>query len=139
MSNGEVIYTPNNGFVGKDEITVIVTERDGSSQAIVVPVVIGEAQTAESLALPASLKIGTNVLTTKPVITNAKQIATVSVSCTPLSRSKLTGDLVYCQVTRKKGGVSVTVNAPMSVKVSVSAPAKGKYLPLNENVSYRVR
>ena len=139
VSNGEVIYTPNNGFVGKDEITVIVTERDGSSQAIVVPVVIGEAQTAESLALPASLKIGTNVLTTKPVITNAKQIATVSVSCTPLSRSKLTGDLVYCQVTRKKGGVSVTVNAPMSVKVSVSAPAKGKYLPLNENVSYRVR
>jgi hypothetical protein len=139
VTNGEVIYTPNDGFVGTDAVTVILTDRDGNNQAIVVPVLIGDVQTADSLALPTSLKIGTNVLTTKPVVTNAKQIATVSVSCTPLTRSKFTGDLVYCQVSRKKGGVSVTVNAPMSVKVTVSAPAKGRYLPLSENVSYRVR
>ena len=139
VTNGEVIYTPNDGFVGKDEVTVIITDREGNSQAVVVPVVIGDEQTAPRLSLPTTLKIGTTVLTTKPVITNAKQIATVSVSCTPLSRSRLTGDLVYCQVSRMHGGVSVTVSAPMSVKVSVTAPAKGRYLPLETVASYRVR
>jgi hypothetical protein len=139
VRNGEVIYTPDDGFIGTDEVTVIITDREGNSQAIVVPVVVGDEQTAPNLALPTTLKIGTTVLTTKPVVTNAKQIATVSVACTPLSRFKLTGDLVYCRVTRKNGGVSVTVTAPMSVKVRVTAPAKDRYLPLDIVASYRVR
>lgn len=139
ITNGEVVYTPDNGFVGTDAVTVIVTDRDGQSQAIVVPVVIGNVQTAENFSPPATLAIGTTVLTTKPVVTNAKQIATITVSCAPLARTKSAGDLVYCRVTRKNGGVSVTVNAPMSVKVKVSAPAKGSYLPLDEVTSYRVR
>jgi hypothetical protein len=92
-----------------------------------------------NLSLPSSLSIGTTVLTKKPVITNAKQIASVTVECSPMSRSKFTGDLVYCHVKRKNGGVSITVTAPMSVKVTVSAPAKGRYLPLNEVTDYRVR
>jgi hypothetical protein len=139
VTNGEVVYTPNNGFVGTDAVTVILTDRDGNSQAIVVPVVIGDTQTAVNLSLPSSLSIGTTVLTKKPVITNAKQIASVTVECSPMSRSKFTGDLVYCHVKRKNGGVSITVTAPMSVKVTVSAPAKGRYLPLNEVTDYRVR
>lgn len=139
VTNGEVIYTPDNGYVGTDAVTVIVTNRDGQSQAIVIPVVIGNVQTAENLSLPTSLAFGTTVLTKKPVVTNARQIATISVACAPLTRTKFTGDLVYCRVTRKNGGVSVTVNAPMSVKVKVSAPAKGSYLPLVEVTSYRVR
>ena len=139
VTNGEVVYTPNNGFVGTDAVTVILTDRDGNSQAIVVPVVIGDTQTAVNLSLPSSLSIGTTVLTKKPVITNAKQIASVTVECAPMSRSKFTGDLVYCHVKRKNGGVSITVTAPMSVKVTVSAPAKGRYLPLNEVTDYRVR
>jgi hypothetical protein len=139
VTNGEVVYTPNNGFVGTDAVTVILTDRDGNSQAIVVPVVIGDTQTAVNLSLPSSLSIGTTVLTKKPVVTNAKQIASVSVECSPMSRSKFTGDLVYCHVKRKNGGVSITVTAPMSVKVTVSAPAKGRYLPLNEVTDYRVR
>lgn len=139
VTNGEVIYTPNDGFIGTDKVTVIVTDRDGNSQAIIVPVVVGDEQTAVNLALPTALKIGTTVLTTKPVVTNAKQIATVSVACAPLTRTKITGDLVYCHVTRKRGGVSVTVTAPMSVTVSVTAPAKGHYLPLDVTANYRVR
>jgi hypothetical protein len=139
VTNGEVVYTPNNGFVGTDAVTVILTDRDGNSQAIVVPVVIGDTQTAVNLSLPSSLSIGTTVLTKKPVITNAKQIASVTVECSPMSRSKFTGDLVYCHVKRKNGGVSITVTAPMSVKVTVSAPAKGRFLPLNEVTDYRVR
>lgn len=139
VTNGEVIYTPNDGFIGTDKVTVIVTDREGNSQAIVVPVVVGDEQTALNLDLPANLRIGTTVLTTKPVVTNAKQIASVAVSCTPLSRVKFTGDLVYCHVTRKNGGVSVTVTAPMSVKVRVTAPAKGHYLPLDTAANYRVR
>lgn len=139
VTNGEVIYTPNDGFVGKDEVTVIITDREGNSQAVVVPVVIGDEQTAPGLVLPTALKPGTTVLISEPVITNAKQIARVSVACTPLARARLTGDLVYCQVSRRNGSVSVTVTAPVSVKVSVTAPAKGRYLPLETVASYRVR
>lgn len=139
LDNGQVLYTPEPGYDGPVELIIIVEDRDGTVVAVEVPLETGKDQHSVNLALPENLRRGTNVVLAKPVRTNAKQIATASVTCLPVNRMKFTGGVPACSVVRSGGRVIVMVGASAKVRVKLSAPAKGRYLPYDEVVTYRIR
>lgn len=107
-------------------------------------------------ALPTPKKVkpfGPTTLLPATVMTNAGQPAKVRVDCSIpqrarglvpllLSPKNPMGDLRLCKVKRGKDGkVSVTVlfAPPVKVTMTLSAPAKGKYGPYKQVVSYTTR
>ena len=138
VRDGDVIYTPEPGYVGPVEIPVTITDRDGAVTKTVITLNVGEKQTA-LLDLPDELRIGPNVLLAKPVVTNARQRADVAVECTPTFRLGKAGGAPLCITKRSGGRTIVEVNAPAKVTVTVTAPAKGTYGPLEVTKTYRVR
>jgi hypothetical protein len=75
------------------------------------------------------------------VLTNAKQFAQATVECRPLLRTKIAGSLDDCRVQYSSGSVSVTVltNEPIGVRLSLFAPAQGKYTAYAFEKLYLVR
>ena len=73
-----------------------------------------------------------------PVPTNARQNATVAITCTPVVR----GDLrPVCRLIRGANGsysIYVKANTPLIVRIVVSAPAKPPYTAMRIVYSYRV-
>lgn len=139
VDNGQVLYTPEPGYDGPVELVVIVEERDGTVVAVEVPLETGRNQYAVNLTLPDELRRGRNVVLTGPVRTNAKQTATVSVICAPITRMKPIGDISACRVLRLGGKVIVKAGSAARVTVSLTAPAKGRFLPYSQVLSYRIR
>ena len=94
-----------------------------------------------ALNLPNKVGAGTTVLLTRPVLTNAKQFAQATVECRPLLRTKVTGSLDDCRVQYSRGSVSVTVltSDPIGVRLTLTAPAKGKYAAYEFEKLYLVR
>ena len=90
-------------------------------------------------ALPDTLSIGSNVLFARPAVTNARQRADVTVECTPTYRLGKAGGAPLCITTRSGGRTIVEVNAPAKVTVTITAPAKGGYGPLELTKTYKVR
>ena len=134
-----VIYTPNSGYVGNDSVTAVVKTADGSDVSVTVSVWVGKAQEpVKPLGLPKKVKkSGTTVLLDHRVKTNAGQNARVHVTCTPLLRSHVTGDVKPCVVKRAGGRVSVTTSGTrVSVTLELSAPAKGAYSEYRETHSW---
>lgn len=138
VRDGDVIYTPEPGYVGPVEIPVTITDRQGAVTKTVITLTVGERQTARA-ALPDALRIGTNVLLAKPVVTNARQQADVTVTCTPLYRLGKAGGAPLCITTRSGGRTTVQVNAPAKVRVTLAAPAKGDFGPYRLTKTYTVR
>ena len=139
VDNGQVLYTPERGYDGPVELIVIVTERDGSVTQVDVPLETGKSQFAVNLKLPDELLRGSNVLNVNNLRTNAKQRAKITVTCVPVNRMKPIGGIAACEVMRIGGKVFVDSRSASKVTVSLSAPAKGKYLPYREVVIYRIR
>ena len=139
VDNGQVLYTPERGYDGPVELIVIVTERDGSVTQVDVPLETGKSQFAVNLKLPDELLRGSNVLNVNNLRTNAKQRAKITVTCVPVNRTKPIGGIAACEVMRMGGKVFVDSRSASRVTVSLSAPAKGKYLPYREVVIYRIR
>jgi LPXTG-motif cell wall-anchored protein len=40
--NGKWVYTPDPGFIGKDKFTIIVTDKDGNEEEIVIEIDVDE-------------------------------------------------------------------------------------------------
>ena len=119
-----------------------VVDRNGTVEELDVAVQVGIAQEpVRALNLPNKVGQGTTVLLSKPVLTNAKQFAQATVECKPLLRTKVAGSLDDCRVQYSNGSVSVTVlsSAPIGVRLTLTAPAKGKYAAYNFEKFYRVR
>ncbi len=136
-----VVYQPNPGFYGTDEVTVTIVDRAGKTVTVAVPVQVGQPQVATNLTLPKRLNIGLNTIVNGPVRTNAKQTASVSVTCGPVLRAKPMGaGGTDCIVRRDNGRVTLLVRAdePLRVTVRLSAPAKGNFAPYREIRRYTV-
>ena len=137
-----VVYTPDEGFRGQDEVIVFVTEPTDTVLRVDYSLKTGRDQLPLApLGLPKAIAPGTTVLVDHAVATNAGQYAKVTAACLPILRTKATGDVRPCAVTRSGAIVSVHVlgNEPVGVRVSVSAPAKGRYGPYLKVRDYLVR
>lgn len=142
VEDGSITYTPRPGFTGTDTLTVTLVDRNGESEKVEVAVQVGLVQEpVRALNLPKNVGQGTTVLLTRPVLTNAKQFAQATVECKPLLRTKVAGSLDDCRVQFSRGSVSVTVltNQPIGVRLTLSAPAKGKYAAYAFEKLYLVR
>jgi hypothetical protein len=139
VDNGQVLYTPERGYDGPVELIVIVKERDGSVTQVDIPLETGKSQYAVNLKLPDELLRGSNELYVDNVRTNARQRAKVTVTCVPVNRMKPIDAMMACEVEQIGGKVIVNSRSASKVTVSLSAPAKGKYLPYREVVTYRIR
>ena len=139
IEDGQVIYTPDPTYDGPVELVIIVKERDGTVAEVDVPLETGKDQHALNLTLPDELHKGVNVVLSKPVRTNAKQIAKSLVTCIPLNRMKPVGDIVACRVVTSGGKVIVKSSSAAKVTVTLTAPAKGKYLAYRQIATYRIR
>ena len=138
VREGDVIYTPEPGYVGPVEIPVTITDRQGGTTKTVITLNVGEEQALRA-GLPDALVIGSNVLFARPAVTNARQRADVTVECSPIYRLGKAGGAPLCITSRSGGRTVVEVNAPAKVTVTVTAPAKGQYGPLDVTRSYKVR
>jgi hypothetical protein len=139
IEDGQVIYTPDPTYDGPVELVIIVKERDGTVAEVDVPLETGKAQHAVNLTLPDELHKGVNVVLSKPVRTNAKQTAKSVVTCIPVKRMKPIGDIVACRVVTSGGKVIVKSSSAAKVTVTLTAPAKGKYLAYRQVATYRIR
>jgi hypothetical protein len=142
VEDGSIIYTPKPGFTGTETLNVTLIDRNGEAEQLAVTVQVGTPQVpVRALNLPANVGQGTTVLLKRPVLTNARQIAQATVECRPLLRTKVAGSLDDCRVQYSNGSVSVTVltSAPIGVRLTLTAPAKGKYTAYNFEKFYRVR
>jgi hypothetical protein len=126
-----VIYTPDEGFRGKDTIVVFITEPNDHVIKSILRVVTGREQVPVApLGLPKQLaSVGSTVLIDHGVLTNAGQYAKVKATCVEVLRTGKTGDFTPCTVFKQGDKVSVTLTgiATVRVRVVISAPAKGKY------------
>ncbi len=137
VEDGNIVYTPEPGFIGEVEIPVTVIDRDGEPSRIVVTIQVGRDQTA-NVPLPSRLVLGRNVLLNQQVLTNARQPVTVTVACAPLDRATM-GDMRLCVLRTDGGRTVLEVNAPARVTVTLSAPARGSYAAYSEVQRYTVR
>lgn len=143
VEGATVVYTPTAGYYGRDVVVASVVDRAGTVTTVRVPVRVGLVQRAvrpPKLAKQIS-RAGTTVVLGGPVLTNARQIATATVTCSVKQRIAYRGGgEPLCVVTRAKGQVSVQVrgNGPVTVRVSLAAPAKGDYGPYAFSKRYSV-
>ncbi len=100
----------------------------------------------EPIGLPTAIaNPGTTVIVAKPILTNAGQVAAVTVTCEFWQRrgsAATRGDVDACAVvTRpKKGRVAVvTYGYPVKVRVVLTAPATSTYAAFVKERVYRSR
>ena len=143
IKDNTVIYTPDPGFIGRDLVVSYVKDPDGQITVVRTVVTTGlEQEPLKPLGLPASITPNRSVvLIDHAVETNADQVAKVRVTCHQVTRIAPAGGFSGCVVTRDGSTVMVTVtgSTPYRVRVSVSAPAKGDYLPYATTRTYTVR
>ena len=132
-------YTPNPGYTGEEDITVVIKDKDGKIQTVEEVVEVGVPQVVINWKAPLKLHTGINVIINKVLKTNAGQKADAIVTCGPLLRGKFMDAMADCQV--KKSGNKITVwvsgSVPIGADIALSAPAKGKYLELDSNTFLR--
>ena len=137
-----VRFTPKPGFIGETGVTFTVTKPDGNEQLTEVSVAVGKEQSVITRGWkpPKRLKQGSNHFGPGTFITNAGQVAEVEVECLRILRNISGEPDPKCSVTVGKTGTFINVKAyePTAVVVTMNAPKKGKYLPLNEEYLYRV-
>lgn len=141
IRDGEIIYTPDRGFRGEERISVTVTTPEGTTKQVVLTVVVGsEQKVITRWTAPKTLKVGTNRFGPGTFVTNAGQVATVDVKCSILRRMISDNPPPKCSVIAGKEGtlISLSVYEPTGVEVTLSAPKKGKYAPLDTSYFYRV-
>ena len=120
-----------------------VKDPDGQTTVVRTVVTTGlEQEPLKPLGLPTSVPPNRSVvLIDHAVETNASQTAQVRVTCHQVTRIAPFGGFSGCAVTRDGSTVMVTVtgSTPYRVRVTVSAPAKGDYLPYSFTRAYTVR
>ncbi|MCF8558010.1 MAG: hypothetical protein K9G28_10780, partial [Candidatus Nanopelagicales bacterium] len=143
IKDNTVVYTPDPGFVGREVLISYVKEPSGETVVVRTPVEAGLEQVpVKPLGLPNSITPNRTVdLIDHPVVTNAGQTAKVTARCVPITRMQALGGFSGCMITKDGSTVMVTVTGatPYRVKVSVTAPKKGAYLPYSFTKSYTVR
>lgn len=134
---GEVNVTPAPGSTGGQVVTLVVQQRDGSIAAVPVSIRVGK-RSLPCVTLPASLTFGTTALTQA---TGTCQPVRVSISCSPLARTKPSGDVSPC-ATWTTGGrtyVRVSPGQPLGVRLSITGPATGNRPAIDDFEVYFVR
>ena len=106
-------------------------------------VVVGKTQVVTTnWQPPKKLVLGTNKFAPVKLVTNAKQSAQVTASCSPLLRvAKMDGSGgPRCVVTVNSQGTFIEIEAdePIGVEILVRAPRKGEYGPLRQTYFFRV-
>lgn len=143
IKDNTVVYTPDPGFIGRDLITTYIKEPSGETTVVRTTIATGlEQKPTKPLGLPSSITPNRTVtLIDHTVRTNAGQNATVKAECRALTRMAPAGGFSGCIVTRDGDSVMVTVTGetPYRVIVTLTAPAKGDYLPYADARSYTVR
>jgi hypothetical protein len=143
IKDNTVVYTPDPGYIGTDLIRTYVKDPTGEITVVRTTVATGlEQKPVKPLGLPSSITPNRTVTLIDHVVrTNAGQNATVKAECRALTRMAPAGGFSGCIVTRDGTSVMVTVTGatPYRVIVTVTAPAKGDYLPYAEARSYTVR
>ena len=141
IRNGDLIYTPAEDFRGEERISVVIQTPEGTTETVKVTVAVGKEQTlATDWTAPKRLKPGVHQFGPSTFITNANQAAKVSVTCSIIKKWVSPNPAPVCEVVPGKGGtyLSLTVYEPTFVEVTLKAPKKGKYRPMEEKYSYRV-
>ncbi len=139
--DGTVIYTPKEGFIGEEKISVAVLTPAGETQDVVVTVAVGKEQKVITRwTAPKKLKPGINQFGPGTFMTNAGQVAKVSADCSIIRKWNSPNPSPKCEVIAGKEGtyIDVSVYEPSVVEVTLTAPQKGKYAPLEETFTYRV-
>jgi len=143
IQDNTVLYTPTPGFIGRDVIVSYIENPGGEVVLVRTRVSTGLVQKpVKPLGLPSSVAPNrTVVLLDHAVVTNAGQTARVRTECQQVTRIAPFGGFSGCMVTRDGSTVMVTVtgSTPYRVRVTVSAPAKGDYLPYAFSRVYTVR
>lgn len=137
----EIAFTPKPGFIGDTVITFTVTTPEGDEQVAEVRVRVGKEQKVITRwSAPKRLKQGANHFGPGTFMTNANQVAKVQVECLRILRNISGQPDPQCSVVVGKEGtiINVKVYEPTAVVVTLTAPKKGKYLPLDEEYLYRV-
>ena len=128
-------YTPDAGYLGNDVVAIVVKDKTGKITTLQETVEVGTPQVVINWKAPSKLRAGNNVIVNKVLKTNAGQKANIIVTCGPLLRGKFMDAMADCQV--KKSGNKITVwvsgSVPIGADISLSAPAKGKYLELDSH------
>ena len=137
-----VRFTPKPGFIGETDVTFTVTKPDGNEQLTEVSVAVGKEQSVITRGWkpPKKLKQGSSRFGPGTFVTNAGQVAEVDVECLRILRNISGEPDPVCSVTVGKTGtfINVKVYEPTAVVVRMTAPQKGRYLPLDEEYLYRV-
>ncbi len=129
-----IIYTPDPGFTGKDQVTIVVKDRQGNSVTVQQTVDSALKQKVVNWTTPIRLHSGSNVIASRALQTNARQSADLTVTCNPITRAKGMDAMQDCQVARNGARVTVWIapGSHVAVHISVTAPAKGGYLELDQ-------
>ena len=141
VKDGEVVFDPNDGFIGDTEVRFTVVTPDGQEQEAVVTVSVGKEQRIITRwTAPKRLIDGLNKFGPGTFMTNAMQPAEVGVECLRILRINSGKPDPKCSVVVGKDGtyISVKTYEPTAVIVTLSAPTKGKFRPLDEDFVYRV-
>ena len=137
-----VRFTPKPGFIGETDVTFTFSKPDGEEQLTEVSVAVGKEQSVITRGWkpPKKLKQGSNHFGPGTFVTNARQVAEVKVECLRILRNVSGKPDPKCSVVVGKTGtfINVKVYEPTAVVVTMTAPKKGKYLPLDEEYLYRV-
>jgi hypothetical protein len=139
--DGTVIYTPKESFIGEEKISLVVLTPAGDTQDVVVTVAVGKEQKVVTRwTAPKKLKPGMNQFGPGTFMTNAGQIAKVSADCSIIRKWVSPNPSPTCEVLAGKEGtyIDVTVYEPTEVEVTLTAPKKGKYAPLEDTYTYRI-
>ena len=128
-------YTPNPGYTGEEDITVVIKDKDGKIVTVEEIVEVGVPQVVINWKAPTKLHTGNNIIVNKVLKTNAGQKASIVVTCGPLLRSKFMDAMAECQVSKHGNKITVWVSGavPIGADIALSAPAKGKFLELDSN------
>ena len=141
ISGGDIVFTPEAGFRGIQEITLVVTNPSGVSTEVSVSVKVGKDQVIiTNWNAPKRLAPGLTWFGPGTFMTNAGQIAKVGVDCSIIRKWNSPNPSPICEVLAGKEGtyISLKLYEPTLVEVTLTAPKKGKYAPLEETFTYRV-
>jgi len=139
--NGDVVYTPKDGFRGEERLTVEVLTPTGEIKDVTVTVAVGKEQKVITRwTAPKKFTPGMNLFGPGTFMTNANQVAAVAVNCTIIKRWVSPNPDPECTVVAGKEGtyIDITVYEPTAVEVLITAPKKGKYAPMEQKYVYRV-
>ena len=141
VRDGDVIYTPDPGFIGEERISITVVTPSGETQTTTVTVAVGKEQKNNTRwKAPKTLINGMNYFGPGTLMTNAMNPVRVSVKCELILRIATDNPPPKCSVIPGKEGTYISVKAydPTAVIVTLSAPATGKYRALKQELVYRV-